>query len=544
MARGEKNYILEFWFKKVSEVIVLQREEQTMAFEPSEYQRAIYTAAQKSKRSLAVQAVAGSGKTTTLVTLFPYLEGKIIFLAFNKSIATELGEKMPPEVACKTCHSVGFGAWRKYVGFRTKVKVEAKKTWKILDEMKRYGDLDKKDLSLYGSFVNRMVGLAKHAGMGTDLYEDTPENWDKLAAHYDVTLASAKAEYGTAIELSGKVLRRSQQMNDVIDFDDMLYMPIFHGVNFPRYDVVCIDEAQDTNIVQAAMLEAMLTVNGRVIVVGDVRQAIYGFRGADAGAMPRLIEDFDCDNLPLSVCYRCARTIVKEAQKIAPEIEWFDGAPEGTVDTLLRYTVETFGKDDAVVCRNTAPLVTLAYGLIGKGVGVRFLGRDIGQGLVNLIKKLDAPNIDALEINLESWEVREIDNAQRKRQEARIQSIEDKAACLRVFIANLTESKRTVMQLVRNIEALFAEKKGRMLTLCTIHKSKGMEWERVFILDRGLMPSRWATKPWMRVQESNLQYVAITRAKNHLTYIGSDCWGEEEKVLETVNPEETDGKDD
>jgi superfamily I DNA/RNA helicase len=497
------------------------------AFAPSPFQTAIFDAIRGTNDSLCVAAVAGSGKTTTIVRALDFLpKGKsVIMLAFNKSIATELGTKVPRGVECKTCHSVGFAAWRNFLGRRQRCRVEAKKTWKILDQMARDGDIDRKDVSMYGSFVNKVVGLAKHAGMGTDLCEDTPETWDALVSHHDVTLGSAHADFGFAMDLCGRVLRRSQRQKYEIDFDDMLYMPVFYGANFKRYDVVFIDEAQDTNVVQGAMLEAMLKVNGRLILVGDERQAIYGFRGADSEAMERLSSGFDCRSLPLSVSYRCARAIVDEAKRIAPEIESWDDAAEGTVDSVDRYTGDTFSHHDAILCRNTAPLVSMAYGLIGRGVGVRFLGRDIGQGLISLIRKLDAPNIDALEINLDTWQTRETDKAKRKRQDSRIQSIEDKAACLRVFIQNLAETRRTISALIDAIETLFAEKSGQLLTLCTIHKSKGMEWARVFILDRGLMPSKYATQPWMRVQESNLEYVAITRAKRHLTYIYSDAWG-------------------
>ena len=52
-----------------------------------------------------------------------------------------------------------------------------------------------------------------------------------------------------------------------------------------------------------------------------------------------------------------------------------------------------------------------------------------------------------------------------------------------------------------------------VLTLSTVHKSKGREWQRVYILGRAkYMPSPYAKKAWQIEQESNLEYVAITRA--------------------------------
>jgi len=505
--------------------------EPIMSFKPSPYQQAVFDlVADPNSGSLMVEAVAGSGKTTTIVrSLDRAPRGNIIMLAFNKSIATELSSRVPKGVECRTCHSVGFAALRQWAG-RRRINVKGNKTWDLLFNMKRDGVLDKRDISLYGAFVAKMVGLAKSAGMGTDLCENTPESWLALVEHHDVTLASQHADMGKAIDLCDRVLRKGNREWQVIDFDDMLYLPILFGCTFKRYDLLFIDEAQDTNVLQAAMLEAMMTASARIVFVGDPKQAIYGFRGADAAAMSRLAEDFDCARLPLSVSYRCSKAVVREAQRYCDQIEAFEGAEDGTVETVHRYTVDTFGHTDAVICRNTAPLVNLAYSLIGNGVGVRFLGREIGKGLINLINKLDGGNIDGLMFNLDAWEARETEKAKQKRQESRIQSIEDKAMCIRVFIRNLSETRRTIDSLIADIEDLFAERDGQLLTLCTIHKSKGMEWRRVFILDQDLMPSKWATRPWMREQEDNLAYVAITRAKSRLSYIYSDSWGQDESI--------------
>jgi superfamily I DNA/RNA helicase len=57
------------------------------------------------------------------------------------------------------------------------------------------------------------------------------------------------------------------------------------------------------------------------------------------------------------------------------------------------------------------------------------------------------------------------------------------------------------------------------LTLCTVHKAKGLEWNRVYILDEFLMPSKYARQAWQQQQETNLQYVAVTRAKQELKFI-------------------------
>jgi len=77
--------------------------------------------------------------------------------------------------------------------------------------------------------------------------------------------------------------------------------------------------------------------------------------------------------------------------------------------------------------------------------------------------------------------------------------------------------------LAANIDALFSDNRdGSVLTLATVHKSKGLEWDRVFILDPKLMPSKYARQQWQLDQETNIHYVAITRARQELYYIDSE----------------------
>ena len=80
--------------------------------------------------------------------------------------------------------------------------------------------------------------------------------------------------------------------------------------------------------------------------------------------------------------------------------------------------------------------------------------------------------------------------------------------------------------LLAKIELTFTDEPNTSrLTLSTVHKAKGLEFETVFILDFDkYMPSKWAAQDWQKVQERNLIYVAVTRAKNKLVYIYSDSW--------------------
>ena len=265
-----------------------------------------------------------------------------------------------------------------------------------------------------------------------------------------------------------------------------------------------------------------------MIAVGDPNQAIYGFRGADSAAIETLIRWFKCATLPLSICYRCDKAIVREAQSIVPEIEAFDSNEDGKVEEIIRYNPSIFRSGDAILCRNTAPLVKFAYSLIRRKIPAKVMGREIGEGLVKLIKDLKADSIPELTLALSDWSNKQIDRlSQEDGNQAAIGVINDKVECIKVFMDNLDIRNFTVEGLSKSILDLFSDSSDAGIQLGTVHRSKGHEWDRVFILDRHLMPSSYARLPWQREQEVNLQYVAITRAKHYLGYITSDCWEKE-----------------
>lgn len=485
---------------------------------PSPYQQAIFFAlSDPSFGSILVDAKAGSGKTTTIVNGLSFLNSdSVLMLAFNKSIQMELSRRVPSFVNVATFHSVGFKAWTTHAQNRN-MKVNGSKLEGLTRKWER------NDSFLYGAFCRKMVGLGKNSGIGTYLLEDCADNWLELMSHFDINLQSEDADLERAIELCSVLLDQSISRDRFeIDFDDMLYAPLRERASFKRYDFVFIDEAQDTNLPQMELLKRMLTGRGRLIGVGDPRQSIYSFRGADSSAMPKMKEAFGCKVLPLSVSYRCAKNIVKHAKEIVPDIEAFEGSEDGIVDSLSSYTVSDFSRNDAVLCRNVAPLVKFAYSMISRGIGINFLGRDIGHGIISLIQKMKAADISELEVKLCEYRERETSRLEGKGSESAIAALNDKIECVYVCIENL-DSDASIKDLISSIEDLFSDR-GGLLTLSTCHSSKGKEWERVFILDSSLMPSKWAKLPWQIEQENNLKYVAITRAKKHLTYISSDCW--------------------
>jgi len=500
-------------------------------FAPSKYQAAIFDKVEGTTENLIIEAVAGSGKTTTIVEAVEFIPAtkSILFLAFNAAIAKELASKLPSNCEGKTFHKAGLGAWLSYLGGKKDLNsfIDGEKMARIVKS--KFFGLEPDEIGLYLGFVLKMVGHAKNAGIGC-LIENTPAAWLALAEHFDVSIDSEDATIERGIEIAQKALKVSVDFADrVIDFDDMIYMPLLMRCNFRKFDVVIVDEAQDTNGVQRAILKKITKPSGRFIAVGDPSQAIYGFRGADSDAMEIIARDFACAKMPLTVSYRCPKAVVRKAQEVVSHIEAFEGAAEGEVLEMLDYVAADFQAGDAVLCRNVAPLVSMAYGLLTRDIACQVLGRDIGKGLVALIEKLKAKGIDALLVKLDEWLNREVEAAREKSNEAKIESLNDTVDCLRAFVGMLDENHRTIPALIRRIESLFASDEdnddSKLVTLCSAHKSKGLEWSTVYLLDSdALMPSKYARKDWQKVQEQNLIYVAYTRAKASLRFITSGSW--------------------
>lgn len=490
----------------------------------SRFQKNIFDFIKNKVASAIIEAVAGSGKTTTIIEALNLIPSnfRILFLAFNRAIADELSKRVPSHVMAKTFHSVCFASWQRFVG--TRLNVEANKVKIILKDILTF-----EEFGMYATFCNKLISLAKNSGMGF-IIPDNEESWLNLISYYDLTLDNEDAKESYAIEICQRVLKLSiEKANRVIDYDDMLFMPLIKNVSFYQNDYVFVDEAQDTNAVQRALLKRMLKPKtGRLIAVGDTCQAIYGFRGADSKAMKIMQEDFNAESLPLSICYRCAKSVVKLAQTIVPHIEYAENAPEGKVEKLTNYNKDTFTATDAIICRNTAPLIEMAYALISKNIGCKVLGREIGQGLVSLINKMKGKGINGLIEKLNKYKEREIAKCIKKGNEVQAGAIEDKVTCIQVIINHLSENDRTIPALITKIDSLFTDKNSGCLTLCTAHKSKGTEYKRVFILDfEKYMPSKWARQDWQQEQEQNLIYVAYTRAKEELYFIESGKWVEQ-----------------
>jgi hypothetical protein len=324
-----------------------------------------------------------------------------------------------------------------------------------------------------------------------------------------------------------------------MDFTDMIYLPIKFNVKVRQYDYVFIDECQDLNACQRTlMLSAIKPKTGRFVAVGDPAQAIYGFAGADAFSFTKLTELPNTVKLPLSVCYRCGKNIIAEAQKIISHIEAFDGAKDGAVEHDKELSHIQDG--DMVLCRQTYPLVRLCLLFLSQGKKARIMGGDIGASLVKNIQDTKRKREEWTLENMFNRLYADLDKVLKSIMRKEKLSVED-AKETKTY--DMAKEKISVIEMLatdcdspedicNKIKNIFSDDTKGGILLSTIHKSKGLEADRVFIIHPELMPSKFAKQDWEIEQENNLKYVAYTRAKSLLAFIPKskfDAWGDSDK---------------
>jgi superfamily I DNA/RNA helicase len=215
----------------------------------------------------------------------------------------------------------------------------------------------------------------------------------------------------------------------------------------------------------------------------------------------------------LTYTRRCAKAIVREAQVLVPDYKAFDDAPEGIVDEICFEKLQKQARrGDAILSRLNAPLVPLWLSFIRKGVACKIEGKDMAASFLNIIKKFKARSIPEVIRKAEAWGRRlvarlgKLDDSKN----AKVCLIQDQVATIVAVVDGLG----SVAEIEPRINSIFADtgKDGNnSVVLSTVHKAKGLEWNRVFIL--------CSTFKFKGGQEDNIKYVSITRAKTHLTYV-------------------------
>lgn len=461
---------------------------------------------------LVVRARAGTGKTTTIIEgVNRAPEQNILLCAFNKRIADELTSRITnPRATAKTLHAIGFQIVRRYKPSVRILNGSERADWLAATVCgAKAPDTIVKLVAKLHTKGREIKPRARHLGELTDIAEnfecEPDETW--AAQGFDTPYVEAMAL--GAMELAANDTTRG------IDFSDMIFLPVRNHWMAKTYDLVVVDEAQDMTTAQLEIAAGVC--KGRICIVGDDRQAIYGFRGADSNSLDRLKAELRAVELGLTTTYRCGRSIVEIAAELVPDFTAGPDNPVGTVtDTTYDKLTGTVALGDFVLSRVNAPLVSLAMSFLKSGKRTRIAGRDVGAGLRNLIRKLckgrAASSIPQLLQRIAAWETKEVDRLlAANRGEARVGMVHDQAEML----IELASASSSITDMENRIDALFTDDglgQAGIITCSSVHRAKGLEADRVFVLEDTL--NRRGGQ-----EEINIRYVAITRAKSTLVWV-------------------------
>jgi superfamily I DNA/RNA helicase len=538
-----------------------------MSFEWSHEQNAIFDYVLTGIGHLVVIARAGCAKTSVIVEsakryVTAHPTKRILVCAFNVRNRDELQEKLKGhrQVTVWTYNQLGFwfvrNAWRGiqvdtekgWACARASVveagKIDPRKpiarTLSALPGVDQSAPVVEQEQSPDERWVERVVPLARLAK------STLPDSIQALTAlcqkhgfddeNHDATVIAA---------ITGRAMQLSIERTNTCDLDDQIYLPVAYDLSCPKpFDLVLSDESQDCTKGQLWLMQRSIVnatgSEGRIIMVLDPNQAAYAFRGADYESVDAIIKSLNAPTLPLPISYRCAKNIIKDAQRYVPDIRSTEWAMDGEVirvrdefapqhdddgdDDAADAAEATDARDrqpsiendarvgDVVISRKNSALVPICFSLRDAGKPAIIIGRDPGR-LLGLVKRMHARSSQQLIDAMLAYRAEHVSEAMEKGQERLVKEIMDECDT----IISVAKRASNVYDVMEQIRAAFVKSgvdidKQSIITCSTVHGYKGFETDRVWILG-------WTFNDADR-EELNLQYIAVTRAKHTVFWIG------------------------
>lgn len=509
----------------------------------SGYQEEIFRAVTEDDAHLVIEAVAGSGKSTTLVEachryVARYPRAKVCFVAFNKHVADELPPKLPKSkrLEVRTMHSLGLRVLAKEER-GLNVNEDKLADWFEEDFENPFDPLNPRlQTKDYTKAIKKYVGYFKNL-----LLEPTRVNLEYVRLQFDIgdpaDVDDKNAFARSVVAACAKYMEECLDDYIQIDFDDMVWLPARLELPMPQYDLVFVDETQDLNPTMHKLVMMLGQAGARVVAVGDSYQSMYRFRGAQTDSMGLLRKQLGATTLPLSITYRCPVQHVTLAQTFVPYLEAAPNAAEGRIEALnvdegLRRT----SRGDLVIGRTNVEVARAAMKLLKTRRPAMINGKDTGKSLVALIRSFRTARDVAHLISLCHERLARM----KKRGAApkEMEAFSDKVSVLGV----LADDTSTLSELISLIQRLFSDK-AKGIVCSTIHRVKGLEADNVLLLGATSLPRlgfyhrspgfgdegdyyagemeevREKSGSEEEQQERNILYVALTRAKKVLRLV-------------------------
>jgi len=486
-------------------------------------QRKIFAWFESGAGNLIVRARAGTGKTTTIVEGAQRApETSILLAAFNKSIQKELESRIKsPNVQARTLHGLGFSFLRRSWP-EVRVSEHGEREQRLA--MRACGSRAPEEaIRLVGQIHTKMREIFPLDGtvdttMGLMVDFDLMPDDELEEAGCNAEWIAGRAAEAVRLAADRDILRADDLQ---IDFADMIFLPLLNCMVRPTYDLVIVDESQDMTASQLQLAIQSCRKGGRIAIVGDDRQAIYGFRGADSKSLDRLKGILGAGELGLTTTYRCPKRVVEIASQYVPDFRAAASAPEGIVERHTRdRMIESAGPSDFILSRTNAPLIKICLAILRQGRRAIVRGRDLGKGIKSLVNRQKASDLPALLGLLVEWKHREHKKASRlpdKKMAARLDYVDDQYA----VVESLAGDCDSLPGLKAKLDDLFSDNNVDSCVICsTVHKAKGLESSNVFLLEDTFFRRKPKDEDEQH-EEENIMYVAVTRSKGRLVYVSA-----------------------
>ena len=471
-------------------------------------QKAIIEEVKKGTKQIKINAFAGTGKTTVLVEIAKAnTDKKILYLAFNRSIANEAKKKFPKNTHIYTTHALAY----KYTVVPNEYKIGSLKAIKIMEEY----SIEYKE-ALY--VLNIFEYFCNSGHLFWNKLKTTDEKYKKIAGEIFIDMLKGKR-----------------------DITHSFYVKQFHLllnkniIDFPQYDIILLDEAQDTNNVTLAIFN---TLPGKQkIMVGDKHQQIYSFRGSKNALLKLKGKTFYLTN-----SFRFNQTIAGKANKILYLFK-------GETQKIKGLNINTDIKTKAYISRTNSALIEIINDLTQKRIFFKTIRKpyEIFGYALNIYKLHLNKDIDKEYEYLNVFKKKKIDENIKMltfiEQEA--ENADDVELLSAVRIVKKFGGK--LFELYKKANENYFSKQKSAVFLTTAHTSKGLEFDEIELLSDFRLEKRIAK--WFKkkniivpknqylqvlrsninkitdsiVDEINLYYVALTRGKikvNDQNFIG------------------------
>lgn len=493
-------------------------------FTPSEYQEKFFDWVQHGVGNALIRAKAGAGKTLSAVTSMKFIPKteKCLFIAFNKTIADELNDRLKsrPNCTARTTHSLGYLMVKRNLGSDIELDEYKYRNYlknNITELTTTNGELKtRQQIEEYIDSITMLIDYARF-----NLAQSEKEI-NEIAQKYSIPVSFDECV------VTQKCLEWGKENVDTIDYTDMIWLPVELSLKPTglTYDWVYFDEAQDASLCSIQLFLKCIKRGGRFVTILDEFQSINQFAGASEDAYKFLKNYPNTTLFELPISYRCAKKIIRFANNLVEDIYARENAPEGKI--LDNCHLKDIKEGDMVLCRSKAPLVNLYIKLLRQNINCYIKGQDIGTNLIKELERVDKTEL-GLDLEHDGVFVRLYDKLFTERNKLiQTRGLDYEDATLSSFIMEkydainalviLAEKCKDKKELMEHIKNVFKED-SRGVCLSTVHKAKGLEAENVYIICHSCMPSKLAVYDWEKQQELNIMYVAYTRAKNLLGFV-------------------------